>query len=312
MSLKTEYQDPDLLDLDCRTTQQILTTLIASQQRGVEAVTKASQSIDDAVAVAATCLLAGEGRLVLVGAGASGRLAVQDGAEMWPTYGWPYSRLLLSMAGGEAALLQSIEGVEDDAEDARSCVQDAAICAADVVVAVAASGTSAWTCAWLQSAKSRGAVSIGLANNQDTELLRIAEFPIWLDSGVEVLAGSTRMASGTAQKVALNVFSTALMIRLNRTYGNLMVDMAAVNSKLDRRRIRLLRGVVPQVSEQQAAQALSESDGWIKLAVLVAVGESVESGRCLLDNCQGSLRVSLAAIGIKPGSVDTPGHDVRE
>lgn len=291
--MPTESIDASLKDLDLESNGHILQVLLDSQSRAVEAVGRARDSLDQAVAAAAERLSGSEGRLILAGAGASGRLAVQDGAEMWPTYGWPHERLLLCMAGGAEALLSSIEGVEDDAQAAAADVDAAAVNADDVVIALAASGQSPWTCAWLESAGERGALTIGMSNNPDTRLLRAAECPIWLDSGAEVLAGSTRMAAGTAQKIALNLFSTTLMIRLNRTYGNLMVDMAAVNSKLDQRRIRLLQGVLPEVDDDSAAAAVKEAGGWVKLAALIALGDSAQSGRERLQAHAGSLRAAM-------------------
>ncbi len=294
--MPTEGIDTSLKDLDLKSNGEILDVLLGSQMRAVEAVRQARDSLDAAVAAAAERLAAGKGRLILAGAGASGRLAVQDGAEMWPTYGWPHERLLLCMAGGSEALLSSIEGVEDDAEAASGDVIEAAVGPDDVVIALAASGQSPWTCAWLEAARERGALTIGMSNNPDTRLLRAAECPIWLDSGTEVLAGSTRMAAGTAQKIALNLFSTTLMIRLNRTYGNLMVDMAAVNRKLDQRRIRLLQGVLPNVDDASAAAAVAAADGWVKLAALIALGDSAEQGRERLDEHGGSLRAAMQAL----------------
>ena len=139
---------------------------------------------------------------------------MQDGAEMWPTFGWPHERLLLSMAGGSTALIQSVEGVEDDIEAANDEASAAELTSNDVVLAIAASGESRWTCEWLSCAKKAGSVAIGIANNADSTLLKLSEYPVYLDSGAEVLAGSTRMAAGTAQKIALNIFSTTLMLSL--------------------------------------------------------------------------------------------------
>lgn len=291
---QTESIDTSLNTLDLQSNEQVLEHLLVSQQKAVTAVRNAKPALDQAVSLAAARLSDGEGRLVLAGAGASGRLAVQDGAELWPTFGWPQTRLLLCMAGGSTALLSSVEGVEDDAAAAISDVQSARINAADVVIAVAASGESAWTCGWLEQARAQGAFTIGLANNAGTRLLSKADCPIWLDTGGEVLAGSTRMAAGTAQKIALNLFSTTLMIRLNRTYGNLMVDMAAVNKKLDKRRIRLLQGVLPDVSDSDAQAAIDKADGWVKLAVLIALGDPVQSAKSRLDDCRGSLREAIS------------------
>ena len=290
---QTEQIDASFKDLDLLSTDKLIECLLDSQQTAVTAVKKAKQELESAVTLSASRLLHGSGRLVLAGAGASGRLAVQDGAELWPTFGWPHERLKLCMAGGFDALLSSLEGAEDDQQAAIAEVKNSAINEHDVVIAIAASGSSRWTCALLEESRKQGALTIGIANNSDTPLLEIAECPIWLSTGPEVLAGSTRMAAGTAQKIALNAFSTALMIRLNRTYGNLMVDMAAVNEKLDDRRIRLLQGVLPDLGEEQAKQALATAQGWVKLAALIALGDTVEVGEKRLQQYDGSLRHAM-------------------
>ncbi|MFK7860011.1 MAG: N-acetylmuramic acid 6-phosphate etherase [Granulosicoccus sp.] len=292
----TETIDQSLLDLDLRTNGDIISILLNSQQQAVDAVRQAGAQLDEAVVAAAERLEESSGRLVLVGAGASGRIAVQDGAELWPTFSWPDDRLLCVMAGGDKALVSSIEGIEDDAEAAAEQVEAYSISEQDVVVCVAASGKSPWTCQWLEVSAQRGALCIGVANNAGTPLLTTAMYPVFLDTGSEVLAGSTRMAAGTAQKIALNVFSTTLMIRMNRTYGNLMVDMGAVNVKLDERRIRLLQGVLPDIDDQQASDCLAQASGWVKLAALVARGDSQAVGRKRLAQHKGSLRAALKSL----------------
>lgn len=293
---QTEKIDASLIDLDLLSTDKLLNVLLDSQQNAVLAVRNATQELEVAVSKSTSRLIHGSGRLILAGAGASGRLAVQDGAELWPTFGWPHERLKLCMAGGFDALLSSMEGAEDDEVAALSEVTDSDINQHDVVIAIAASGRSPWTCSFLEHSRNRGALTIGIANNTDTPLLEIAECPIWLDSGPEVLAGSTRMAAGTAQKIALNAFSTALMIRLNRTYGNLMVDMAAVNEKLNIRRIKLLQGVLPELDDEQALHSLAEASGWVKLAALVAMGDSADAGKSRLHENEGSLRRALQSL----------------
>jgi len=297
MALQTEYIDQSLIDLELRDNASILDVFLGSQAKALSAVNAASADIDKAV-VASAERLSGDsnGRLILAGAGASGRLAVQDGAELWPTFGWPHERLLLCMAGGNKALTQSIEGVEDDVNAAAQEVLKADLTPNDVVLAIAASGESRWTCEWLRCAKDAGALGIGFANNENSQLLLLAEHPVHLATGAEVLAGSTRMAAGTAQKIALNLFSTTLMIRLNRTYGNLMVDMAAVNNKLDGRRIRLLRGVLPEIKDDQAIDALQAANGWVKLAALLALGDSESSARKRLETHRGSLRAAMRSL----------------
>jgi len=290
---QTEQIDASLIELDLLSTDKLLQVLLDSQQNAFSAVKKASKEIEVAVSESASRLITGTGRLVLAGAGASGRLAIQDGAELWPTFGWPHERLKLCMAGGVDALVSSIEGAEDDQDAALSAVRNAEINQQDVVIAIAASGRSPWTCTLLKQARKQSALTIGISNNTKAPLLEIAECPIWLNTGAEVLAGSTRMAAGTAQKIALNAFSTALMIRLNRTYGNLMVDMAAVNEKLNIRRVKLLQGVLPELDDDRAKQALDMAGGWVKLAALVALGDSVQAGKARLQENDGSLRRAM-------------------
>ncbi|MBX2879492.1 MAG: N-acetylmuramic acid 6-phosphate etherase [Granulosicoccus sp.] len=299
--LTTEYIDPDLIDLDLRNNEEILDLLLDNQQQAVHAVKRAVPALDAAVELSAARLQQSQtGRIVMVGAGASGRLAVQDGAELWPTFGWPQERLICCIAGGQNALMQSVEGVEDNADDAAKQVEHHQIGTSDVVIAVAASGRSAWTCAWLEQSQQSGALGVGVASNPDTLLLEIAQCPVLLETSAEVLAGSTRMAAGTAQKIALNLFSTTLMIRLNRTYGNLMVDMAASNRKLNDRRLRLLKAVLPALSNDDAERALDLAGGWVKLAALIASGDSVEQAEQRLQAYDGSLRAALESLQASP------------
>jgi N-acetylmuramic acid 6-phosphate etherase len=293
---QTETIDASLIELDLLSTDKLLQVLLDSQQHAIQAVSDAGHALDLAVTSATSRLATGGGRLILAGAGASGRLAIQDGAELWPTFGWPHERLKLCMAGGYDALLHSVEGAEDDRGAAAAEVKALKINEQDVVIAIAASGRSRWTCSFLDESGRQGALTIGIANNANTPLLENAQCPILLNTGAEVLAGSTRMAAGTAQKIALNAFSTALMIRLNRTYGNLMVDMAAVNEKLNIRRIRLLQGVLPELDDDQALHAVDMADGWVKLAALVALGDTVENGKKRLQENEGSLRRAMKSL----------------
>ena len=295
--MQTEHINPQHSELDLQSDDAILTLLLNSQQQAVDAVRAVQAVLAKAVAASALRLSSDQqGRLILVGAGASGRIAVQDGAELWPTYGWPAERLILQIAGGDGALLHSIEGVEDDPQDAQQQVKQFNVNQHDVVLGLAASGRSPWTCAWLDTARKQSALTIGFSNNADTPLLAAAEYPVLLDSGAEVLAGSTRMASGTAQKIVLNLFSTLLMIRLNRTHGNLMVDMAATNIKLEGRRIKMMQTILSELTETDARKALDAANGWVKLAVLVAKGLKPDDAEQLLVEHSGSLRHSLQAI----------------
>jgi N-acetylmuramic acid 6-phosphate etherase len=241
------------------------------------------------------------GRLVYAGAGTSGRLAVQDGAELMPTFSWPEERLVLLMAGGRDALVRSVEGAEDEIHLAAQLVQQHAVDSRDVLIAVAASGTTAFTVSCLREAKRRGALTIGIANNAGTPILEESDHPIWLDTGAEPIAGSTRLKAGTAQKIALNLLSTLLMILMGRIYNGLMVDVQAVNQKLVRRSEDMLIRLTG-CSRDAARAALPRAHGSVKLAVMLLHGCDPERGAQLLDQAHGRLRSALALIG--PRSTD--------
>lgn len=301
--MSTETMDERYADLDLQATTQVLDHLLESQVQATRSVAQCLDELGRAVDAAAARLRVPGSRLILAGAGASGRLAIQDGAELWPTYGWPAARLVLEIAGGPTALLSSMDGIEDDREDAARRLQVTQLQTGDVVVAVAASGRTPWTCCWLEQARDAGALAIGIANNPDTPLLQLADHGLHLASGTEVLAGSTRMAAGTAQKVLLNLFSTALMVRLNRTYGNLMVDMAAVNSKLDDRRLAMLRAVIGDSPEGEKTEDerrfLQQAKGNVKLACLLARGLTLADATALLESVDDSLRSALKKAAMK-------------
>jgi N-acetylmuramic acid 6-phosphate etherase len=236
--------------------------------------------------------LRSHGRLIYVGAGTSGRLAVQDGAELVPTFNWPQDRLLLLMAGGEDALLRSTEGAEDELGQAVRLMQLHSIGPPDVIIAVAASGTTPFTVECLREAKRRGALTIGIANNQSTPLLDAADCPIWLDTGAEPIAGSTRMKAGTAQRVTLSLLSTLVMIRLGGVHEGLMVDLQAINAKLITRSENILCKLSGRGGEEVHA-ALQRAGGNIKLAMLLLQGLSVEKATDLLKQAGGRLRTAL-------------------
>jgi N-acetylmuramic acid 6-phosphate etherase len=245
---------------------------------------------------AAAARLQRRGRLVYAGAGASGRLAVQDGVELLPTFGWPPERLCYLIAGGEAALLRSIEGAEDDAGAALAAVEALAPGDADVVVALAASGRTAFTCAAQRRARACGALTIGLANNPGTPLLAEAEIPVLLATGPEFLAGSTRMTAGTAQKIALNLLSTQIMMALGRIYQGFMVDVVPTNAKL----VARAKGIVQALAGCTAAEAealWAKAGGDLKLAVLLADGPDPAHANARLEAAGGNLRRARAEPG---------------
>jgi N-acetylmuramic acid 6-phosphate etherase len=232
--LATENLSPRYLELDAWSSADALTALYEGQLAAVAAVREALPTIAAAAEAAVPGLQRG-GRLVYVGAGTSGRIGVQDGAELPPTFDWPDIKLVFAMAGGEAAFLRAVENAEDSVTEGLAAIRNADVGADDVVIGLAASGTTPFTIAALKEAGSRGAVTIGLSNNRGAPLLDACSHPILVETGEEVVAGSTRMKAGTSQKIVLNLLSTLIMIRLGRVYRGMMVHMRATNAKLRRR-----------------------------------------------------------------------------
>src|SRR5262245_37825322 len=293
--MDTERPSPRYADLDKWDPADTLDAMIEGQFAAVAAVRAARPALE-AAALAIEGRLRHRGRLVYVGAGTSGRLAVQDGAELMPTFNWPQERLLLLLAGGQDALLRSVEGAEDEVDHAVRLVSQHGIDSKDVLIAVSASGTTPFTLACLREAGLRGALTIGIANNRGTPILKVADHPIWLDTGAEPIAGSTRLKAGTAQKIALNVLSSLLMILLGRVYDGLMVDVQALNEKLMRRSEDILIRLTGQTRDE-VREALRRASGSVKLAVMLLNGCDVELAATLLDQAGGRLRTALSFIG---------------
>jgi N-acetylmuramic acid 6-phosphate etherase len=265
--------------------------MIEGHFSAVAAVRAARPEIEQA-ALAMEERLRKTGRLVYVGAGTSGRLAVQDGAELMPTFNWPQDRLLLLIAGGAEALLRPMEGSEDQVDRAEALVEEHRVDAQDVLVAVAASGTTPFTVTCLREAKRRGALTVGVANNRNTPLLREAEHPIFLDTGAEPIAGSTRMKAGTAQRIALLLLSSLIMIRLGRVHAGLMVDVQALNEKLVLRSETMLRQLTDR-SGDEVRDALSRAKGSVKLAALLLHGCDFAEATAILEQTGGRLREAI-------------------
>jgi N-acetylmuramic acid 6-phosphate etherase len=292
--MDTERHSPRYSAIDVWSPADILDAMIEGQFAAVAAVRAARTAIEEAVLAIEPRLRDG-GRLVYAGAGTSGRLAVQDGAELMPTFSWPAERVLLLIAGGDQALVRSVEGAEDESEEAIALVRRHALGASDVLIAVAASGTTPFTLACLREAKRWGALTIGIANNHGTPLLQEAEHPVWLDTGPEPIAGSTRMKAGTAQRIALNLLSSLVMIRLGRVYRGLMVDLNAVNKKLMRRSEKILLELSGR-SREEVREALQEANGSVKIAFLLLEGCNLDDARNVLDRTGGQLRAAKALI----------------
>jgi N-acetylmuramic acid 6-phosphate etherase len=291
----TEQVSPRFRELDTWAPALILATLWESQLAAA-AATRAALPMIEAAAEAALPRLAGSGRLVYAGAGTSGRIGVQDGAELPPTFNWPEQRLILLMAGGDAAFTRAIENAEDDRLAAINAIAANDIGAADVVLGIAASGSTPFTVAAITAARQAGALTIGIANSPDGAVLRAAECPILVETGAEVIAGSTRLKAGTAQKIVLNLFSTLVMVRLGRIHDGLMVDMQARNEKLRHRAVRMLRQLTGR-DEDAVRKALESADGQVKTTVLVLQGLDRAAGEALLAAHGGRLRSALESLG---------------
>lgn len=293
--MSTERSSPRYSSIDVWDAEDIAETIVESQFAAVAAVYAVRKQIASA-AVAMQARLEDRGRLIYAGAGTSGRLAVQDGAELAPTFGWPDDRLLLIIAGGEEALLRSVEGAEDDAEGGTRLIAQHAVTAQDVLIAVAASGATRFTLACLREAKRCGALTLGIANNGASPILDEADHPIFLDTGSEPIAGSTRLKAGTAQKVALNTLSTLLMTLLGKVYRGLMVDVRAVNEKLVKRSEDMLIQLTGR-SRDDVRNALSRANGSVKIAVILLHGCDLESAKQLLSAARGRLGAALDRLG---------------
>jgi N-acetylmuramic acid 6-phosphate etherase len=296
--MATEEVDPRFADLDAWSLKSAMEAMWEGQLAAVAAIGHALPAIT-AATEAAKAALGDHGRIVYVGAGTSARVAVQDGAELTPTFAWPKERVRFIVAGGDNAFVTSIEGAEDDVDDAMMQIDAVRLTSHDVVIAVAASGTTPFTVAALQQAGSFDAMTIGVANNPGTALLASAKFPILIETGHELIAGSTRMKAGTAQKVVLNLISSGIMLRLGRVYRGMMVNMQPTNAKL-KRRAEAMVAQIARCDPSHAARSLELAEGDIKTAGLLALGVDRVAAEAILKNCDGNLRRVFAELAKDP------------
>ncbi|MDD5335202.1 MAG: N-acetylmuramic acid 6-phosphate etherase [Rhodoferax sp.] len=290
--LNTETPNLAHAALDQYATDQLVNAFVDDQFNAVQAVRAAGSQLAKAVDAAVPRIMDG-GRLIYVGAGTSGRLGLLDSVELYPTFSWPRERAVALLAGGAPAVYQAVEGAEDDFEQGAMDLRAAGIKALDVVLLLAASGSTPYALGALAAARSAGALTIGIVNNPQAPLAQQAEIGITLDTGPEVISGSTRLKAGTAQKIALNTFSSSVMVRLNKVHGNLMVDLKPTNAKLVRRAIALTV-LATGASEQAARASLQECEFQVKVAI-VALQKNVTAGaaRQLLEQAGGSVRLAL-------------------
>ncbi|WP_369260315.1 N-acetylmuramic acid 6-phosphate etherase [Streptomyces sp. R35] len=293
-ALTTEAFRPDLAEID-----QLPTLEIASLMNGEDATVAAAvarrlpliaAAIDDIAA-----RMARGGRLIYAGAGTAGRLGVVDASECPPTFNTDPSQVVGLIAGGPTAIVTSIEGAEDSKELAAADLEKLALTAEDTVVGISASGRTPYAIGAVEHARARGSLTIGLSCNAHSALAAAAEHGIEVVVGPELLTGSTRLKAGTAQKLVLNMLSTITMIRLGKTYGNLMVDVRASNEKL-RARSRRIVALATGASDEEIERALAATDGEVKNAILTILGGvDGPTAAHLLEESKGHLRAALAA-----------------
>jgi N-acetylmuramic acid 6-phosphate etherase len=288
----TETASPRYASIEDWSTAELVDGMLEGQFAAIAAVQAASASIARAIDAMAERLGAG-GRIIYLGAGTSGRVAAQDGAELPPTFNWPYERAITLMAGGPGALLKAVENAEDSPDAAALMLDGIGVAANDVVIGIAASGSTPYVVAGLIHARTAGALTIGIINNAGGAVGKAAEIEILLATGAEFLAGSTRMKAGTAQKAALNALSTGAMIRLGYVYRGKMVEMRPTNAKL-RERAELMVAELSGAAPELARRALAEADGVIKLATVMLM-RSLDraAAQAALDAAGGNLRKAL-------------------
>ncbi|WP_206999789.1 N-acetylmuramic acid 6-phosphate etherase [Trinickia mobilis] len=293
MLMKTEMPNPLHTELDLYSADHLIDVLVDDQLNAVKAVWGSREKLAQAVREALPRMRAG-GRLIYVGAGTSGRLGLMDSVELYPTFSWPKNRAIALLAGGSRAIWESIEGAEDDERQGASDFLSIKPVANDVVLAIAASGGTPYVLGALRAARKAGALTIGLANNPDAAVITEAQIGVALDTGPEVISGSTRLKAGTAQKIALNSFSSALMVGLNKVYGNLMVDLRPTNAKLIRRSVNLTRHATG-ASDELARRTLESCGFQVKVAIVALKrGIGVTEAESQLAAVDGSVRRAIA------------------
>ena len=290
--LLTEQANPLSSDLDALSTRDLVAVFVEEDRRPQEAVAAAAPALTAAIDAIAERLRTG-GRLFYLGAGTSGRLGVLDAAECPPTFCSPPELVQGVLAGGAPALLRSSEGLEDLFDAGRDDLIAREFQAGDALVGIAAGGTTPYVHGGLSHARSIGALAIAMACVPAEQVPMPCDIDIRLLTGPEVLTGSTRLKAGTATKMALNILSTGVMVRLGKVYGNRMVDVAVTNSKLEDRALRILSDLAG-VERDQGRQLLQQSQGSVKLALLMArQGISASAARELLERSDGQPRSAL-------------------
>ena len=291
--LNTEQRNPKTMEIDLMTTEEIITIINQEDTIVPNAIAREIPHIVKVVDEITDSFKKG-GRLIYVGAGTSGRLGIIDASECPPTYGTDPEMVVGIIAGGKEAMTEAVEGAEDDSEQGRKDVADIHLSNRDVLVGIAASGRTPYTIGALQYGNEVGAVTVAVACTKDSEMGRIAKYTIAPITGPEVVTGSTRMKAGTAQKLVLNMLTTASMIKLGKVYGNLMVDVQMTNEKLFKRAENIVK-MATGASDEEAQAALKEQNHNTKAAILqILTGLKGEAAARLLKKHNGYLREAIA------------------
>jgi len=292
--LTTEQTNPDTLAIDECTTEQMLRLLNQEDAKVPAAVAEEIPQIVKAVDLLHRTLKNG-GRMFYVGAGTSGRLGVLDASECPPTFGVDPELVQGHIAGGDIALRTAVEGFEDNVEEGMALIERCGVTAKDAVIGISASGSAPFVIAALQKAREIGAATIGVVNNKRSRLEAVCDICIAPVVGPEVIMGSTRLKAGTAQKLVLNMLSTATMVKLGKVYNNLMVDLKASNQKLEDRSIRILQ-IATGIDAESAAAVLEKASMNCKLAIMmIETGLSAEEAQAALDRSEGNLKAAIRA-----------------
>lgn len=293
--LPTEQRNPNTADIDRVSTLEIVRRINDEDKKVAYAVERELEPIAKAVDAIQDALRSG-GRLIYCGCGTSGRLGVLDAAECPPTYSADPGMVMGVMAGGERAMFKAVEGAEDNAEAGREDMKQINLSAKDVLVGIAASGRTPYVLGAMAYAHEIGAKTVALTCNKASEMNEVADIPIGVETGPEVITGSTRMKCGTAQKMVLNMLSTGAMIRLGKVYGNLMVDVMPTNEKLVRRAISIV-ATAAGVDEEEARRTLEACGFSVKTAIVMLVrGESAEAAKERLNATGGVIAKALGEV----------------
>ena len=290
--LITEQRNPNSMQLDSLSAQELVALINREDQQVALAVEKCLPQIASAVEKIVTAFERG-GRLVYVGAGTSGRLGVLDASECPPTYGVKPEMVVGLIAGSDHALRHPIEGAEDNVQQGPADLAEIDFAARDVLVGIAASGRTPYVLGALNYAKQLGATTVSIASNPNSKMAEVADIAIETVVGPEVLTGSSRMKSGTAQKLVLNMLTTASMVLIGKCYQNLMVDVQASNEKLKARALKIVMEVT-ECDNETAANVLAKANGKVKLSILMQLsGLDALEAQSLLDKSNGKLRQAL-------------------